>query len=214
MACSKEGDDYVNHVHKEDPSGEDDNETQSINIMPEILRQLTPEEYKKVGDKATSKMDMMILPCLMLMYILNYLDRNNIASAKLANIAEDLDLTPTEYQSCISILFAGYSKCSMLYHFPIKLIVRLSPNAGAFEHDAGKVQVAWSLHMHCNGRMGRGIGSADHGSKFYRPGHRPVLHRFRGSRVLSWRSVLPLSFLQPQAVRLPRRSILLWFPIR
>lgn len=113
MASSKQDDDYVNHVHKEDPMGEEDIESQSSNAVPEILRQLTPEEYKKVGDKATSKMDIIILPCLMLMYILNYLDRNNIASAKLANISEDLDLTPTEYQSCISILFAGYSKRSM-----------------------------------------------------------------------------------------------------
>lgn len=39
----------------------------------------------------------------------NYLDRNNIASAKLANIMEDLNLINTEYQTCVSILFVGYS---------------------------------------------------------------------------------------------------------
>lgn len=113
MASSKQDDDYVSHVHKEDLLEEDDIENRSNNAMPGILRQLTPKEYKKVGDKATLKMDIIIVPCLMLMYILNYLDRNNIASAKLANISEDLDLTPTEYQSCISILFVGYSECFM-----------------------------------------------------------------------------------------------------
>ncbi|KAJ4233240.1 hypothetical protein NW759_002020 [Fusarium solani] len=35
-------------------------------------------------------------------------DKNNIASAKLAGIMEDLDLNDTEYQSCVSILFVGY----------------------------------------------------------------------------------------------------------
>lgn len=114
MASFKEDDDCVNHVHGEYLLEEDDVENQSGDVMPEILRQLTPEEYKKVGDKATLKMDIIIQPCLMLMYILNYLDRNNIASAKLANIEEDLNMTPTEYQSCISILFAGYSECSNL----------------------------------------------------------------------------------------------------
>lgn len=109
MASCKKDDDQVNHVHEEGLLEEDDIENQSRNVMPGILQQLSPGEYKKVGDKATLKMDIIILPCLMLMYILNYLDRNNIASAKLANISEDLDLTPTEYQSCISILFAGYS---------------------------------------------------------------------------------------------------------
>lgn len=113
MASYKADDDHVNHVHKEDVLKEDDIENQSSIAVPEILRQLTPNEFKKIGNEATSKMDIVILPCLMLMYILNYLDRNNIASAKLANLSEDLDLTPTEYQSCISILFAGYSECSM-----------------------------------------------------------------------------------------------------
>ncbi|RSM15328.1 hypothetical protein CEP52_000779 [Fusarium oligoseptatum] len=53
-------------------------------------------------------MDIVIMPTLMVMYILNYLDRNNIASAKLGGIMEDLDLGDTEYQSCVSILFVGY----------------------------------------------------------------------------------------------------------
>jgi hypothetical protein len=116
MAGSKNDDDHVSHDHKDDVLQEEDTESLSSDGMPEILRHLTREEYGKVGDKATMKMDIVIIPCLMLMYILNYLDRNNIASAKLANIMEDLHLTPTEYQSCISILFAGYSEClSALY---------------------------------------------------------------------------------------------------
>lgn len=112
MGHSKKDDNDAGHAHMENPIAEDDMENGSSNGMPEILRRLSPEEYKKVGHKATWKMDVIILPCLMLMYILNYLDRNNIASAKLASITEDLNLTPTEYQTCISILFAGYSKSS------------------------------------------------------------------------------------------------------
>lgn len=114
MADLKEDGDYASHSHREHLILGDNIETPSGNDMPMILQQLTPEQYKKVGYKATLKMDIIIIPCLMIMYILNYLDRNNIASAKLANIMEDLHLTPTEYQSCISILFAGYSEYSML----------------------------------------------------------------------------------------------------
>ncbi|KAI3391063.1 hypothetical protein diail_8068 [Diaporthe ilicicola] len=108
MADLKKDDDYARHSHEENVFQEDDIESQSGSDMPAILRQLTTEEYKKVGSRATLKMDIIILPCLMMMYVLNYLDRNNIASAKLANITEDLHLTSTEYQSCISILFVGY----------------------------------------------------------------------------------------------------------
>ena len=38
----------------------------------------------------------------------NYLDRQNIASAKLAGITTDLGLSTTEYNTCVAVLFAGY----------------------------------------------------------------------------------------------------------
>ncbi|KAL0934746.1 fungal specific transcription factor domain protein [Colletotrichum truncatum] len=87
--------------------------------MPEILRSLSPEEYNKVGRRATLKMDIIILPTLMVTYILNYLDRNNIASAKLAGIMQDLHLSETEYQTCVSILFVGY----IIMQIPSNMII-------------------------------------------------------------------------------------------
>jgi hypothetical protein len=39
----------------------------------------------------------------------NYLDRQNIAASKLANIMVDLDMTVQQYNTCVSILFVGYS---------------------------------------------------------------------------------------------------------
>ncbi|KAK2772136.1 major facilitator superfamily transporter [Colletotrichum kahawae] len=54
------------------------------------------------------KLDWWIMPILWLMYWLNYLDRNAIALARLNTLEEDLGLTPTQYQTCVAILFAGY----------------------------------------------------------------------------------------------------------
>ena len=42
------------------------------------------------------------------MYWLNYLDRNAIALAKIDEIDVDLNLSSTQYQTCVSILFVGY----------------------------------------------------------------------------------------------------------
>ena len=42
------------------------------------------------------------------MYWLNYLDRNAIALARLDGLEKDLNLSSTEYQTCVSILFVGY----------------------------------------------------------------------------------------------------------
>ena len=38
----------------------------------------------------------------------NYLDRQNISSAKLANITGDLGLTANDYSTAVAVLFAGY----------------------------------------------------------------------------------------------------------
>ncbi|KAF9891366.1 hypothetical protein FE257_004222 [Aspergillus nanangensis] len=54
------------------------------------------------------KLDMWIMPTLWVMYWLNYLDRNAIALARLNDLEEDLNLTSSQYQTCVSILFVGY----------------------------------------------------------------------------------------------------------
>lgn len=43
-----------------------------------------------------------------LIYIMNYLDRNNIAAARLRGLQDDLNLTYNQYATCLSILYVGY----------------------------------------------------------------------------------------------------------
>ncbi|KAJ3575518.1 hypothetical protein NPX13_g4006 [Xylaria arbuscula] len=87
--------------------------------MPASLAALSEDEYKKLGKKATLKMDCVIMPILVIMYILNYLDRQNLASARLAGIEEDLGISDVQYQTCVSILFVGY----ILLQVPSNLIL-------------------------------------------------------------------------------------------
>ncbi|KAL1874749.1 hypothetical protein VTK73DRAFT_226 [Phialemonium thermophilum] len=54
------------------------------------------------------KLDRRIMPMLCAMYFLNYLDRTAITSARLNNLEEDLNLTGSQYSTCISLLFVGY----------------------------------------------------------------------------------------------------------
>ncbi|KAF3402875.1 hypothetical protein DPV78_003562 [Talaromyces pinophilus] len=76
--------------------------------MPPALAALSEEEYERVKKSAVLKLDIRIMPAVVLMYILNYLDRQNIASAKLAGLVEDLNMTSVQYQTAVSLLFAGY----------------------------------------------------------------------------------------------------------
>ncbi|CAG8403794.1 unnamed protein product [Penicillium salamii] len=88
-------------------------------MMPASLAALSEVEYSNAKRRALWKLDARIMPCMVLMYIMNYLDRQNIAAAKLANIEQDLKITDVQYQTCISILFVGY----ILMQVPSNLIV-------------------------------------------------------------------------------------------
>ena len=62
--------------------------------LPESLSRLSETELLK-GRRTTIKLDLSIMPAITILYILNYLDRQNIAANKLANITEDLGHSTT-----------------------------------------------------------------------------------------------------------------------
>lgn len=64
---------------------------------PEYVRQMSPEERRKAEDALRKKIDIRLMPMIVIMYIMNYLDRNNIAAARLAGMEEELNLSSTEY---------------------------------------------------------------------------------------------------------------------
>ena len=80
---------------------------------PELVRSLSSEERQRLEAALVRKIDFALLPMIILMYIMNYLDRNNIAAARLAGLQDPpskggLGLTSTQYLTALSILFVGY----------------------------------------------------------------------------------------------------------
>ena len=77
------------------------------------LRQLTPDELV-AEKKLRRKIDSLIMPLVVLVYLMNYIDRNNYAAAKLQGLEDDLGLSDPQYQTGLSILFVGYvSQCAL-----------------------------------------------------------------------------------------------------
>lgn len=80
---------------------------------PAYVASLTPEEREQAEKALVRRIDLRLLPMIIIMYILNYLDRNNIvsrtpiarttqshnvqASARLAGLEEDLGLVGNQY---------------------------------------------------------------------------------------------------------------------
>ena len=87
--------------------------TRSRREPPELVKNLTPEERQCLEKALTRKIDLRILPMLILIYVMNYLDRNNIAAARLAGLQAPkskggINLSSTQYLTALSILFVGY----------------------------------------------------------------------------------------------------------
>lgn len=95
---------------------------------PPLVRDLTPEAREQLEKTLLRKIDFRLLPPVIIMYIMNYLDRNSeypasdnvdtdtddildIATARLSGnpgLQADLNMKDSQYETCVSILFVGY----------------------------------------------------------------------------------------------------------
>lgn len=65
------------------------------------------EARAKIERRIVRKLDMTVMPMVWSLYLFNYLDRNNIAQAKLNGIEDDLGLVGDQFNTAISILNVG-----------------------------------------------------------------------------------------------------------
>lgn len=96
--------------------------------MPASLVNLSKEEHAAINRKLVRKLDLVILPVMGVLYILNYIDRQNLASAKLQGITEDLNMTTSQFASAVSILFVGY----LPFQIPSNLLITKIPRPGMY----------------------------------------------------------------------------------
>ncbi|CAG9998306.1 unnamed protein product [Clonostachys byssicola] len=64
-----------------------------------------PESKKK---KLLRKLDLHIIPCLISLYLMSYIDRANIGNANIEGMSVDLGLTGNQYNIVLSIFFVTY----------------------------------------------------------------------------------------------------------
>lgn len=68
----------------------------------------TSAEYKATEKRLVRKLDLTLIPMLWVLYLFNYLDRNNIAQARLNTFEEDLGLVGNQFNVAVSILNVSY----------------------------------------------------------------------------------------------------------
>ncbi|CDH54934.1 mfs transporter [Lichtheimia corymbifera JMRC:FSU:9682] len=93
-------------------------------LEPEAAATTTDPEkgsdHKSLEKRIVRKLDLRLLPLLCILYFLGYLDRSNIGNAKLGGLIDDLGLTTSQFQWCLSIFYFGY----VLFDVPANIILR------------------------------------------------------------------------------------------
>lgn len=85
------------------------------NIVVETAEQLGVDEKKLVR-----KLDLHLIPFVMLAYLLSFLDRVNIGNARLYHLERDLGLQGNQFQIAVSILFVTY----ITFEVPSNLVLK------------------------------------------------------------------------------------------
>jgi len=70
--------------------------------------------------KLLRKLDLHLVPCMTLLYLLNYLDRSNIGQAKLNGLTTSLNLSSAQYNACLSVVYVTY----VIFEVPSNLILK------------------------------------------------------------------------------------------
>jgi MFS family permease len=74
--------------------------------------------------RLTTRIDCHLLPFIIVLYLLAFLDRVNIANAKIYGLVNDIGLTGTQYNTCLTIFFVPY----IVFEIPSNIFLkRFSP---------------------------------------------------------------------------------------
>lgn len=89
------------------------------------IAELNLPDWRTTEKKLVRRLDMTLLPTVWILYLNNYLDRTNIAQARLNTFEEDLGLGGDDYNTAVAVLTVGY----MLAQLPSNmLLTRVRPS--------------------------------------------------------------------------------------
>lgn len=131
-------------------SAQDDQIKRTESVVSDVQKpgdteaaEMDVERRKTIEKSLVRKLD---LRCslFILLYIMNYLDRNNISAARLKGLQSDLNMTDTEYSTCLSILYVGY----ILMQIPSNMVMNRISRPSWY---IGGAMIIWGMISTCSG---------------------------------------------------------------
>jgi len=124
------------HEHRRDQDIA--NELKNVSTEERMHWGALNEDEEAIKKKLLRKIDFLIMPLVILVYLMNYIDRNNYAAAKLQGLEQSLHLNNSKYETALSILFVGY----VLMQVPSNALLNYAGRPSLY---LGFFVVAWGL---------------------------------------------------------------------
>ncbi|KAJ0383982.1 hypothetical protein COL922a_009320 [Colletotrichum nupharicola] len=133
----------IEHVAQEKDYVAHDEFQQNSGMSPEDADFLAnfPEERKK---KAVRKVDFRLVPMLVLLYLMAYLDKTNIGNAKIEGLLDSLHMTGVDYNIALSVFFIPF----VLAEVPSNMVLHMFKRPSLY---IGGIVTCWGIVMTCNG---------------------------------------------------------------
>jgi hypothetical protein len=101
--------------------------SQNNHMSPDHLQDNVAEKHLSAQDgvsinerRLTWKIDLHLVPPLCILYLLAFLDRVNIANARLYSLEKDLGLLGNQYNICLVMFFVPY----VIFEIPANLLLK------------------------------------------------------------------------------------------
>lgn len=93
------------------------------NDSPKAASSISSADYTHINEKSLlRKLDWRLLPGVSLLYLVSFLDRSNVANARLDGLVADLDMTGNEYLTGLTVFFIGYISLEVVWNLILKKI--------------------------------------------------------------------------------------------
>ncbi|KAL6237482.1 hypothetical protein BDW75DRAFT_228669 [Aspergillus navahoensis] len=87
--------------------------------LPVELEEHTPEHLARLEKSLVQRLDFHFIPAVVILFLMNILDRNNIANAKISGLPASLGITNTQYNTCLIIIYVGHVLTQVPSNIPI-----------------------------------------------------------------------------------------------
>ncbi|CAE6496040.1 unnamed protein product [Rhizoctonia solani] len=155
----------------------------------DTINHWTRDERARAEKKLVRKLDSRLMPTMILIFVMNYIDRTAVTAARLRGLEEDLGLSDVQYQTVLAILYVSY--CTL--QVPSNMILNKVSRPSWY---IGGCVIAWGLVSALTGvthnfpgivvcRVFIGIPEA----AFY-PGATYILSRWYTRKELAFRAAL------------------------